>query len=100
MLRSKLSVSFLFHKFWVLSAIIDSSLKIKNSYMSNTTNISYHRKNDSLIPQLNSVKDLLIIIVAELTFGYMLSEIKGSILGCCCFKVDVLDIVQGTVQSR
>ena len=30
MLRSKLSVSFLLHKFWVLSAIIESSLNIKN----------------------------------------------------------------------
>ena len=41
MLRSMLSVSFLFHKFWVLSAIIDSSLKIKNSYMLNTKIIYY-----------------------------------------------------------
>ena len=97
MLRSKLSVSFLFHKFWVLSAIIDSSLKIKNSYMSNTTNISYHRKMLVLYHSCIPLRHLLVIIVADLTFGYMLSKIEGAILGCGCFKVDVLDVVQGTV---
>ena len=100
MLRSMLSLSsFLFHKLWVLSAIIESSLKIKNSFISNTK-IYIIKERKYWFDSTASMMHLLVIIVAELTFGYVLSKVEGGILGCVCFNVHVLDIVQGTVQSR